>query len=213
MATTLKKSARPTRLSRADQKTKRTEELLDAAWALFSEKGYESTTMDEVAEHAGVSRYPVYYAFGDKQNLFFELWKKRVVSELDKIQSRVKRGGSLRSNLEGIAQWMVDEHTANPYLVDGLFFVVQTIGLSRPDITEKLQSVSANIVDLIAGIIESSTLEPGQQLRAPARTVATHVIGMVNGISNMRSGVQKVSVNTSDLLDAFLTITTRRKAR
>ena len=207
------KPIRAPRLSRADQKAKRTETMLDAAWALFSEKGYEGSTMDEVAEIAGVSRYPVYYAFGDKQNLFLELWKRRVVSVLDTIESRAKHGASLKANLKAIAQWVVDEHTSNPYAVDGLFFVVQTIGLSRPDIAKKLQDASKNIVDHISEIIASSALEPGQQLRAPARTVATHVIGMVNGLANMRSEVNKVSVNTPDLVDAFMAITTRQKGR
>ncbi|MES2489153.1 MAG: TetR/AcrR family transcriptional regulator, partial [Pseudomonadota bacterium] len=175
--------------------------------------GYEGSTMDEVAEIAGVSRYPVYYAFGDKQNLFFELWKKRVGSILNTIESKVKQGAPLKANLKAVAQWVVDEHAANPYGVDGLFFVVQTIGLSRPDIAKKLQDESTNIIDHITGIIASSTLEAGQQLRAPARTVATHVIGMVNGLANMRSEVHKVSVNTPDLLDTFLTMTTRPKSR
>jgi AcrR family transcriptional regulator len=212
MATALKTLRKP-RLSRADQKAKRIETMLEAAWALFREKGYESSTMDEVAEIAGVSRYPVYYAFGDKQNLFFELWKSRVVSVLDTIESRVKHGAPLKANLKGIAQWVVDEHTSNPYAVDGLFFVVQTIGLSRADIAKKLQATSKNIVDHIAEIIASSTLESGQQLRAPARAVATHLIGMVNGLANMRSEVNKLSVNTADLLETFLVITTRSKGR
>ena len=207
------KPVRAPRLSRADQKTKRTETMLDAAWTLFCEKGYEGSTMDEVAEIAGVSRYPVYYAFGDKQNLFLELWKKKVGSALNTIESKVKQGAPLKANLKAIAQWVVDEHAANPYAVDGLFFVVQTIGLSRPDIAKKLQDESTNIIDHITGIIASSTLEAGQQLRAPARTVATHVIGFVNGLANMRSEVHKVSVNTPDLLDTFLTMTTRQKSR
>jgi AcrR family transcriptional regulator len=210
MATPLQ-PARAPRLSRAEQKTRRTETMLDAAWALFCEKGYEGSTMDEVAEYAGVSRYPVYYAFGDKQNLFMELWKKKVGSVLDTIEPHLKRGALLRINMEGLAQWVVDEHATNPYAVDGLFYVVQTIGLSRPDIAEKLRGVSRSIVDYISGVIETSKLEPGQQLRAPARTVAAHVVAMVNGLSNMRSAADKVSVDKGDMTESFLTITTRRK--
>ncbi|PTU31904.1 TetR/AcrR family transcriptional regulator [Stenotrophobium rhamnosiphilum] len=207
------KPIRVPRLSRADQKTKRTETMLEAAWTLFCEKGYESSTMDEVAEIAGVSRYPVYYAFGDKQNLFLELWKKKVSSVLNTIESGSKKGATLRFNLEALAQWTVNEHATNPHLVDGLFYVVQTIGLSRPDIAKKLQAVSTDVVDHIEAIIESSTLEPGQKLRAPARAVATHVIAMVNGLSNMRSATSKVSINTKDLLDTLLTITVRETRR
>jgi AcrR family transcriptional regulator len=209
---TAAKTVRTPRLSRSDQKAKRTEQLLEAAWTIFCEKGYEGTTIDAVAEHAGVSRFPVFYAFGDKQNLFFELWKKRVGTALNTIESRVKKGVSLRANLEALAEWVVKEHASNPYGVDGLFFVVQTIGLSRADITEKLQAVATDIIDHITGVIESSSLEPGQQLRRPARTVATHVVAYVNGLANMRSRVHRVPLDAGDLVESFLTITTRHAA-
>lgn len=44
--------------------------ILDAAKQLFTTQGYESTSMDQIAAAAGVSKLTVYSHFGDKEALF-----------------------------------------------------------------------------------------------------------------------------------------------
>ena len=46
--------------------------ILSAAASLFVERGYEGTTIAEVAEAAGVSRATVFWHFSDKAGLFRE---------------------------------------------------------------------------------------------------------------------------------------------
>jgi AcrR family transcriptional regulator len=201
------KPVRAKRLSRADQKIKRTEDLLDAAWTLFCDKGYEGSTMEAVAEYAGVSRFPVYYAFGDKQNLFLELWKQRVGDVFEHVEPRIKRGGPLRNNLKAIAQILAEGHKPGPYPpIDSLFFVVHTISLSRPDIAEKLAVVSASGVEYFAGVIESSTLEPGEKLSGSAQNIAAHLLAMNSGLAILRFQTHQLKVDAKHILKIFLSI-------
>ncbi len=51
----------------------RKETILASARELFAQKGYNATTMDEVAEAAGVNKATVYYYFGSKQKLYEEI--------------------------------------------------------------------------------------------------------------------------------------------
>lgn len=44
--------------------------ILDAAWTLFLEKGFERTTLADIIALSGGSRSTVYEAFGDKDGLF-----------------------------------------------------------------------------------------------------------------------------------------------
>lgn len=44
--------------------------ILDAATHLFTEQGYEGTSVDDIAQRAGVSKQTVYTHFGSKENLF-----------------------------------------------------------------------------------------------------------------------------------------------
>ncbi len=44
--------------------------ILDAAVELFTEQGFSSTSMDQIARQAGVSKQTVYSHFGNKEDLF-----------------------------------------------------------------------------------------------------------------------------------------------
>lgn len=44
--------------------------ILDAAKALFLEFGYDGSSMDKIAKHAGVTKITVYNHFNDKETLF-----------------------------------------------------------------------------------------------------------------------------------------------
>lgn len=45
--------------------------LVEAAFALFDERGFEGTTVDDVAERAGVGRSTFFRAFGSKEDVIF----------------------------------------------------------------------------------------------------------------------------------------------
>lgn len=47
--------------------------LYDAALSLIAEQGYDATTVDQIAERAGVAKGTVYYNFGGKEELYTAL--------------------------------------------------------------------------------------------------------------------------------------------
>jgi AcrR family transcriptional regulator len=47
------------------------ERLIDAAFTLFGERGFEGTTVDEIAERAGVGRTTFFRHFGSKEQVIF----------------------------------------------------------------------------------------------------------------------------------------------
>ncbi len=57
--------------------------ILEAAWDLFREKGFEATTMSEIAARAGGSKATVYGYFDSKEALFIEImmWGARDMRE------------------------------------------------------------------------------------------------------------------------------------
>lgn len=52
---------------------KRREVILEAAWELFLEKGFEAVSVDEIIRKSGGSKSTVYGLFGSKEGLFLEL--------------------------------------------------------------------------------------------------------------------------------------------
>lgn len=74
--------------------------LLASALSLFSEKGYEGTSIREIIEGAGVTRPVLYYYFENKEDLFRRLVEmkfadftaeiKEVLNRLDSCKDRLK---------------------------------------------------------------------------------------------------------------------------
>src|SRR5271167_268006 len=61
---------------RGEEKERRRAEILDAAEALYAEKGWDSLTVDQVARSARLSRALVYVYFRDKEELLFAIGER-----------------------------------------------------------------------------------------------------------------------------------------
>jgi AcrR family transcriptional regulator len=72
--------------------------LYEAAVTLIAEQGFSATTVDEIAERAGVAKGTVYYNFASKNDLFEELLRHGVghlTASLRRASERTaERGGS-----------------------------------------------------------------------------------------------------------------------
>ncbi|MEO5619166.1 MAG: TetR/AcrR family transcriptional regulator [Candidatus Eisenbacteria bacterium] len=64
------------------RKSARPGELLDAALAVFVERGYAATRLDDVARHAGVTKGTMYLYFENKEALFKGMVRDRVVGHI-----------------------------------------------------------------------------------------------------------------------------------
>ncbi|MCU1674310.1 MAG: TetR/AcrR family transcriptional regulator [Frankiales bacterium] len=61
----------------------RREQLLDVGRALFAERGYDGTSVEEIASRAGVSKPVVYEHFGGKEGLYAVVVDREVQRLLD----------------------------------------------------------------------------------------------------------------------------------
>jgi AcrR family transcriptional regulator len=61
---------------REEEKERRRAEILNAAEALYAEKGWDSLTVDQVARSARLSRALVYVYFRDKEELLFAIGER-----------------------------------------------------------------------------------------------------------------------------------------
>jgi AcrR family transcriptional regulator len=75
--------------------------VLDAAFELFLERGYEGTSMDAIAAELGVTKPVVYACYPSKEELFKALLRREEERVLDQIAAALPRaaGGDLESTL------------------------------------------------------------------------------------------------------------------
>ncbi|GCD46468.1 TetR family transcriptional regulator [Streptomyces paromomycinus] len=91
--------------------------LFEAAVTLIAEQGFSSTTVDEIAERAGVAKGTVYYNFASKNELFEELLRHGIellaTSLQEAADASADRGGTrvdaldamIRAGLDFIARY------------------------------------------------------------------------------------------------------------
>jgi len=63
------------------------EKIIEAAAKCFSERGYTKTTMDKIAEEAGVSKGTLYWYFKSKEELFVELKERQISKVLKQLEN------------------------------------------------------------------------------------------------------------------------------
>ncbi len=89
---------------RADERPR---ELLDAALAVFVERGFAAARLEEVAKRAGVSKGTVYLYFTGKEDLLKALVRSAIVPELENVEALAKdHDGSRRELLIKIVSAM-----------------------------------------------------------------------------------------------------------
>jgi AcrR family transcriptional regulator len=140
-------------ITRRRRKEARPQELLDAALALFVEKGFAATRIEEVALHAGVSKGTLYLYYPSKEELL-----KAVISHY--LSARIAEGaaqaalhaGSARDLLRGIlVEWWSQLYDSP---ASGVFKLVITEVRNFPEIGEfYARHVIEPAHQLISGVV------------------------------------------------------------
>ena len=100
--------------TRRRRKAERPQEILDAAFVEFSRNGYAVTTLDRIAERAGVTKGTIYVYFENKEHLFISMVRALKKATLDTVQEMFERhDGStadlLRAQFSFIYQHIVED--------------------------------------------------------------------------------------------------------
>jgi len=99
-------------------------ELVRVARGLFGERGYEATSIEDVAEAAGVTKGAVYHHFGSKRDLFQAVFEHLEQELCDNIIAAVAGAGSdvlegMRVGVDAFLRSAGDSDCRRIVLIDG----------------------------------------------------------------------------------------------
>src|SRR4029077_18407257 len=100
--------------TRRRRKAERPQEILEAAFVEFSRNGYAMTTLDQIAERAGVTKGTIYVYFENKEHLFISMVRELTKATLDAVHGMFERhegsnAGLLRELFSFIYQHIVED--------------------------------------------------------------------------------------------------------
>jgi AcrR family transcriptional regulator len=93
----------------------RKEEILDVATHLFAERGYEGTSMSDVAERVGIRKASLFYHFTTKDTLYEAVLDRLVTRLGQSLQGAYTGGGSFAERLDAAADAMTTVLGQRPY--------------------------------------------------------------------------------------------------
>jgi AcrR family transcriptional regulator len=73
--------------------------LLQSALACFAEQGYQTTTIDDIVRHAGVSKGMIYNYFPSKEEIYLQLLQEQTDSVFGELKAQFVRFGSAQEKL------------------------------------------------------------------------------------------------------------------
>jgi AcrR family transcriptional regulator len=153
---------------------RRREQLLDVALKLFASRGFNATTMDDIAEAAGVTKPLLYQHFDSKRALYLEL--------VDSVANRLLEAiGKAVAEAEGPRQQVEGGFAAYFHLVvthqDAFKLLFGSEMPNDPELSRAAHGVEGTIAEAIEILIDADLEEDHRRMLAYA------VVGMAEGAS------------------------------
>ena len=100
---------------------RRGQEIMDVAARIFSQKGYEATSIQEIAEEVGILKGSLYYYIDTKEDLLFGVIKEAYDAALGVIEDLDRRAGTALELIDDLMCRHVEVFAAT-YLQSSVFF-------------------------------------------------------------------------------------------
>ena len=152
----------------------RREQILDVAVEVFARNGFHGTSMNDVADAAGVTKPVLYQHFDSKQDLYMALLDEvgnRLLTAITKATAGVAGGRQqTEQGFRAYFQWVADDHAA--------FLLLFGSRASRDEeSTLAIRRITAGAADAIAPLI-AANISPDHR-----RTLAHGLVGLAEGVS------------------------------
>ena len=151
----------------------RREQLIGIGRSLFAEKGFEGTTVEEVAARAGVSKTVVYEHFGGKEGLYAVVVDREIERLLGTITAALTSSGSSHALLEAAALALLDYIEGSS---DGFRILVRDspTGQSTGSFASLISDVASQVEHIMVAQFKARRLDP-----KAAPMYAQMLVGMV----------------------------------
>ena len=161
--------------------------ILEAAQRLFASRGYHGTSIRDIVHACGVSNAALYYHFGSKQNLYFEVLGEYIAAVVGQLQMADTGEGTCRSRLARVALTYAQIILESQSVLQTLLRDVAQ--LDQEEIARLLPDVHRQIPEAFAAILEEG-IAAGELREVHRRRVGNLLMGMVNAMAVRRLHTQ-----------------------
>jgi AcrR family transcriptional regulator len=161
------------------------ERLLDVAAEVFAERGYRSTTVDDIAAAAGLTKGAVYWNFDSKEALFAALIEERVdrrARELIGVTEHSPRETETAPVVSRGVTTFADEQQTLILLVQEYWALAVRDRKLRSAYRKRQRELRRRL----ATALEARHRTTGVPLTLPADKLATGIVALISGLAQER---------------------------
>lgn len=171
------------------EKEHRIREILTAAKAIFLDKGYNHTTMLDIAERSELSRRTVYLYFKSKEEISFAVMEESFGKLRDKIKTAASQKGDAVERLKSMRQAYLDFYRYN---FNDLYFTLYfdlKLNMNNISSTDAQHCfyIVIEIIHILMGVLEDGkndgSLRPSRNLHRTAFTMITIIHGTMQKVA------------------------------
>ena len=175
------------RLTRAEAKARTREQLLDAAAAVFAQKGYAGASVDEIAEAAGYSTGALYSNFENKEKLFLELMSARrsrgIARQAAQVTAIVEEDAADPLALLVQRLERVDGRSTEAAALQAEFWL---FAVRNPEAMQVLATKTDELVDALAPLVSHVMQRYDAATAIPPEAVARIALALFQGLARQR---------------------------
>jgi AcrR family transcriptional regulator len=164
-----------------EQREETRRRLLEAAGQLFTRRGYEATSLEEIAETAGFTRGAVYSNFRDKDDLFVAFLGERMAEEAAEISAAVRAAPDYAARLRILRERYILSHCKDTAV---LYAELQLAAARHPALRRKLRVLFEKHVETFARV----TADVRGDIPAQFRPVFVALFAAIVGIALQEAG-------------------------
>lgn len=129
--------------------------VLAAAAHVFSTYGYMNSSLDKVAEYAGLSKGAVYWHFSSKQDLFLAILERNYERQLRLLPDQMERILSAEEPVSALAGWLESQLTCLESAEEQSTLFLEFLVSGRDvEIRQKLQKLHGSLMNDIGALLQ-----------------------------------------------------------
>jgi AcrR family transcriptional regulator len=180
--------------------------IMSAALDLFVTKGYEGTTVDQIAEAAGLTKGAIYFHFSNKGDVLDALLDQVERHFVDPMDQRVRQAGPRAiDKMVSFAHQQSELGVGNTKLA--ILAIRTSSGMAREDdrFHEKIRHIYRRLYAILEDIIELGKAQGDFRADMSTRQLASYVIAAHDGtfLEWQRRGLE---LNPPEIIQAFRTL-------
>ncbi len=162
-------------------------QLIEVGRAVFAKRGYDATSVEDIAEHANISKPIIYEHFGGKEGLYAVVVDREMEYVVRRIAEAIS-GGSPRERVERAALAFLTYVKDHP---DG--FAVLAHGAPVASATGGMSSLLNDVAERVGDVFAATFKDAGYDPKS-APIYAHALIGMVASVGQWWTETRKPSV-------------------